>query len=146
MPILAGQTVTAGQLMRLQPVTYDAVGTTSQAGPATNADVTGATITLTTSQPNAVAVVTTTFDFDFTAATTTVGSGRLVVDGVGQNRYAVFGQGPGDGSDRSTVSQSYRATLAAAGSHVLKLTFSAPSGMTLQGVYTSLVATIYEVV
>lgn len=146
MPIYSGQKVTAGQLNRIQPKTYDAVGTTAQAGPLTNADVTGATLTFTTTTANAIVVVDTTFDFDFTAATTTIGSGRLNVDGVGEARYAVFGQGPGDGSDRSTVSQTYRVTLPAAGSHTLKLTASAPAGMTLQGVYTSLVATVYEVV
>ncbi|MEV7491407.1 hypothetical protein AB0O08_11700 [Streptomyces anulatus] len=146
MPIYAGQIVTAEQLNRMQPKTYDAAGTTTQAGPLTDADVAGATITFTTATANAVAVVDTTFDFDFTAATTTIGSGRLNVDGVGEARYAVFGQGPGNGSDRSTVSQSYRVSLGAAGSHTLKLTVSAPTGMSLQGVYTSLVATVYEVV
>lgn len=146
MPILAGQKVTASQLMRLQPRTFDAVGTTTQAGPVTDADVAGATVTFTTSTANAVAVVNCSFDYEFTAATTTLGSGRLNVDGVGESRYATFQQGPGNADDRATTAQSYRVTLASAGSHTLKLTCTLPTNMRLTGVYTSLVVTVYEVV
>ncbi|MFE2019893.1 hypothetical protein ACFW9O_17840 [Streptomyces sp. NPDC059499] len=146
MPFLAGQKVTAGQLNRVQPVTYEAVGTTTQDGPLTDADVTSCSVTFNTTTANATAVVNCSFDYDITVATTTLGSGRLNVDGVGESRYATFQQGPGNASDRMTAAQSYRVILAAAGSHTLKLTFTVPTGMRLTGVYTSLVATIYEVV
>lgn len=146
MPILAGQIVTAAQLNRMQPVTYDAAGTGDLSGPVSDANVPGATITFTTTTANAVAVVETVFDFNFSGATVTLGSGRLNVDGVGESRYAIFQQGPGTSSDRSTCGQTYRVTLAAAGSHTLKLTATVPTNMDLTGAYTSLVATVYEVV
>ncbi|WP_405391051.1 hypothetical protein OG596_26280 [Streptomyces sp. NBC_01102] len=145
MPILAGEILTADKLMRLQPKTYDAVGTTTQTGPLTDADVTGATVTFNTTAANATAVVQTVFDIDYTAATTTLGSGRLNVDGVGESEYAIFRQGSATGG-RGTVAQTYRVTLASAGSHTLKLTHTVPTNCRLQGVYTTLTATVYEVV
>jgi len=146
MPIPAGGIVTAGALARMQPKTYEAVGTSNLVGPVTDGDVPGCSVTFTTTSANAVATVVIAVDLDLTAATTTLGSGRLNVDGVGESRYAVFQQGPGTASDRATGSQTYRITLAAAGTHTLKITATAPTGMLVTGVYTSLVATIYEVV
>jgi hypothetical protein len=146
MPIPAGGIVTAGQLARMQPKTYEAVGTNNLVGPVTDGDVPGCSVTLTTTTAQAVAVVVIAVDFDLTAATTTLGSGRLVVDGVGESKYAVFQQGPGTVSDRATCVQTYRVTLATAGTHTLKITATAPTGMLITGVYTSLAATVYEVV
>ncbi|MEU0978452.1 hypothetical protein ABZ488_04475 [Streptomyces griseus] len=146
MPILAGQIVTAGQLNRMQPATYDAVGTALQAGPLSNTDVTGCSITFNTTTPNAVAVVNCTFYFVLTAAGTTSGSGRLSVDGVLETEFAIFGQGPGASADRATTAQSYRVGLPTAGSHTLKLCATTPASMSLQGLYTTLIATVYEVV
>ncbi|MFJ8866712.1 hypothetical protein ACIRD6_13280 [Streptomyces sp. NPDC102473] len=146
MPIPAGGIVTAGQLGRMQPKPYDAVGTSNLVGPVTDGDVPGCSVTFTTTTANAVATVVIAVDFDFTAATTTLGSGRLNVDGVGESKYTIFQQGPGTSTDRATGGQTYRVTLAAAGSHTLKITATAPTGMLITGVYTSLVATVYEVV
>ncbi|MFH9269184.1 hypothetical protein ACH4KN_33775 [Streptomyces sp. NPDC017546] len=147
MPILSGQIVTAGQLTRLQPKTYDAAGTGNIVGSGvTDVDVPGATITITTETAGAVCVVETTFDYDFTGGTTTLGAGRLVVDGTGESRYALFQQGPGSSADRVTAGQTYRTVLGAAGSHTLKLVATVPTNMNLIGAYTSLVATVYEVV
>ncbi|MEV6471611.1 hypothetical protein [Streptomyces sp. NPDC051657] len=146
MPISAGQTVTAGQLNRMQPKTYDAVGSGLQDGPLSNTDVTGCSVTFTTTTPNAIAIVNTTFYFVLTGSGTTSGSGRLAVDGVLEGEFAIFGQGPGSNADRATTAQSYKVTLPAAGSHTLKLTATAPTNVSLQGLYTTLIATVYEVV
>ena len=146
MPIASGQRVTAGQLNRMQPTTYRAVGSALQSGPLSNTDVTGCSVTLTTTAPNAVVVVTATFYFVFTGAGTTSASGRLAVNGVLENEFAIFGQDPGASADRATPTQSYRVVLPAAGSHTLKLTATTPANIALQGLYTTLVATVYEVV
>ncbi|MCI4045140.1 hypothetical protein [Streptomyces sp. TRM75563] len=147
MPILAGQVVTAGQLNRLQPKTYDVAGTGNIIGAGTtDVDVPGATITITTETAGATVVVETSFDFDFSGGTTTLGAGRLVVDGTGESRYALFQQGPGSSADRVTAGQNYRVVLGAAGSHTLKLVATVPTNMNLIGAYTSLVATVHEVV
>ncbi|MFJ9885926.1 hypothetical protein ACIQRW_08695 [Streptomyces sp. NPDC091287] len=145
MPISAGQTVTAGQLNRMQPVPYEASASGSLVGPQTGVDVPGATVTFTTTTDNAVAVVNTSFDFDFSAATTTLGSGRLVVDGVATTRFALFQQGPGASADRVVAGQDYRVDLGTAGSHTLVLNVTVPTGMTLNQ-YTAMVVTVYEVV
>jgi hypothetical protein len=145
MPIAAGQKITAGQLERMQPKTYDATASGTLTGPQSGVDVPGATVTFTTTTANAIAVVHASFDFDFTAATTTLGSGRLVVDGVATGLFALFQQGPGAAADRVVSTQSYRVNLGAAGSHTLKLSATVPTGMTLNQ-YTAMVVTVYEVV
>jgi hypothetical protein len=144
MPIDAGQIVTADELLRLQPVTYQATASSDLAGAATNADVPGATITLTTTAANAVYVAVGVFDYDLQGTTTVIGTGMLAVDGTNQTAQALFQQGIS--TDRMTASQVWRGTLAAAGSHTLKLRGTLPSGMEMNATHTTLTVTIYEVV
>lgn len=143
MPIYAGQTVTAGQLNRMQPTTYKAVQTSALVGPQSGADVPGASITLTTQAPNAVVVAHAVFDFDPSSTISALANGRLVIDGSGVGEYAVY-QSIGATQDRQSTPQNYQETLAAAGSHTLKLITTIPASMTLN-VYTTLIVTVYEV-
>ncbi|MEU2799062.1 hypothetical protein [Streptomyces sp. NPDC007117] len=146
--ILAGQIVTAGQLNRMQPRTYRAAATAALAGSATNADVPGATITLTTEMPNAVYVVDAWFDYRITSTSgTALGSGNISVDGAIESEYAVFRDShAGSGTSfTDSVGHTYRGTLPAAGSHTLKLVASPTTGQQVN-IYSSITVTIYEVV
>ncbi|MGW6455502.1 hypothetical protein ACWF94_06160 [Streptomyces sp. NPDC055078] len=147
MPLYAGQILTAGQAERIQPRTYEAAGNVQTTGPVSNFDVPGAVINLTTLAPNATYVAECVWDFDQVGTgTNALGSGRLKVDGVLADRFATF-QTNGSVNDRKTTSQNYRGILAAAGAHTLGLTVNLPNNqMILQGVYSSLIVTIYEVV
>ncbi|MGW6458033.1 hypothetical protein ACWF94_19325 [Streptomyces sp. NPDC055078] len=145
MPILAGQTVTAGQLNRLQPRTYEAVGSVQTTGPVTDFDVPSTSINLSTTMPNATYTAVAVWDFDqIGTGTNALASGRLKVDGVLADRFAVF-QTSGHVNDRATVSQTFPGVLASAGAHTLGLVVTLPNNqLMLQGVYSSLIVTIYE--
>ncbi|MEU1775336.1 hypothetical protein ABZ501_20270 [Streptomyces sp. NPDC019922] len=146
MPILSGQVLTAGQLTRLQPRPYDVTASGNLALGTAEADVPGASITLTTLAANAVYVATGTFSFDITTATTAFASGALDVDGTapsGQARWS------GEvGTDFGPAVQQWSGTLPAVGNHTFKLrgSMSAGTGITILGAYTRLIVTVYEVV
>ncbi|MFD3640953.1 hypothetical protein [Streptomyces griseus] len=150
MPILAGQIVTASQLNRMQPSTTDAIASSATPVLATTTivDVPGATITLTTTTPNAIYRVVGTFDVLPGATSPTVlVFGFLNVDGVTDTGVAIQGL---TSSIRSTVSQTWRGTLAAAGSHTLKLqaslSGSLASGATVRPQNSKISVEISEVV
>lgn len=144
MSIAAGEIVTAARLNLLQPVTYYAQGSGTLAGAATNGDVPSATVTFDTQNDNAVYAVTGVWDWDLTGATTSTGTARIAVDGVNQSPLCTFA---GEvGTDRATVTQSYRGTLAAAGSHTIKLVASPAANQQIQGANSSISIAIYEVV
>ncbi|MFJ9887186.1 hypothetical protein ACIQRW_15130 [Streptomyces sp. NPDC091287] len=150
MPILAGQTVTAGQLNRMQPVPYEAIASSATAVLATTTivDVPGATVTLTTTTPNAIYRVTGIFDVlpGATSASVLV-FGFLNVNGTTDTGVAIQGL---TSSMRATVSQTWRGTLAAAGSHTLKLQASLSgalgSGATIRPQNSKISIEILEVV
>ncbi|QJT04347.1 hypothetical protein G9272_32025 [Streptomyces asoensis] len=144
MAFLAGETITAGRLNRLQPATYRAAATSALAGAATLADVPGATVTFTSETANAVYVVNAVFDYRLTGTPTTLGSGNIHVDGVVQAEFAVFRDGGGSAGTSATVTQVYRGTLGAAGSHTIKLVASPVAGQQIN-IYSSITVTIYEV-
>lgn len=144
MSFLAGETITAARLNRLQPTTYRAVATSTLSGPATNADVPGATITFTTQAASAVYKVEAVYDYRLTGTPTTLGSGNIAVDGSVQTEYALFRDGSGTINTGATITQVYRGTLSAAGSHTIKLVASPVSGQQLN-VYSTITVTIYEV-
>lgn len=151
MAILAGEIVTAGRLNRMQPTTYEAVASSDLGIGQTDQDVTGASVTLTTTAANAVYVAEATFDFDsIGTGSTTAAVGFLNVDGVNQTAQAVFQVGAGTANDRGTVTQQWRGTLASAGSHTLKLRGTTPgssgNGIEINGTHTKVLVTIYEVV
>lgn len=141
MALLAGQILTVGMLDALQTRTYRAVASASLSGPATDADVPGASVSFTTLRPNAIAVAVCVWDYDLNAGTTATGSGRLSVDSALQAEYAVFGAQVA--TDRSTVTQVYRVTLASAGSHTLKLVAS-PAASQIVNVYSTLTVAVHE--
>ncbi|KUO13726.1 hypothetical protein [Streptomyces sp. DSM 15324] len=84
------------------------------------------------------------WDVDLTGATTSTGTARLAADGTPQSPLAVFGQEVA--TDRLMAVQTYSGTLAAAGSHTLKLVASPVANQTIQGVNCSISVTITEVV
>lgn len=145
MAIAAGEIVTASRLNRMQTRMYHAIGSGTVAAGSTNVDVPSATVTLVTEANNATYQVTATWDFDLSGATTNAGSGRLVVDGVGQSPSPTFAAEVV--TDRSTVSATYNGTLATAGSHTLKLQASTPAtNMIVQGTGCTIAILINEVV
>lgn len=142
MAFTAFETITAAKLNRIQPVTYEGIATSTLSTSTTVADIVGATVTLSTTAANAIYVVNATFDCYVSAASgvTTI-QGRLDVDGVNAGREAVF-TGTATG-ERATIKQQWRGTLAAAGSHTLKLrglksgavgTYQIISGSTIIGI------------
>lgn len=143
----SGETVTAAKLNRVQPTTYDAACSSSLTLSTTETDVTGATITLTTVAANAIYIARGVFDFDVaTLSAANYCQGRLAVDGVTSTREAnmdMFTVKRGQGV------QQWRGTLAAAGSHTLKLRAAklgagGASGALLT--HTTIQVIIYEVV
>lgn len=153
MPFSAGQIVTAQQLNRLQPVSYQAIASTDRTGTVTNQDVLGASITLTTETNSAVYVATGTFDFDVvsgqTLAVTASWSGGLAVDGTVQTARALVNS-DGTGTQRFEASKEWRGTLATAGSHTLKLvtTHSGADSVdcVTRSIHSVITVVIYEIV
>ena len=143
MTIRAGQSVTAGMLNRLRPTTYSAVGTGNVVGAASNADVPGAAITLTTATAGAAYTVTCVWDVTLTGATTSLLTVRLSVDGTNVTPLGTFAASAS--GNRSTIPQQYAGVLPSAGSHTFKLVASPAASQTVQGTNTSLIVTIYEV-
>lgn len=144
MTILAGEIITAARLQRLQPVTYYAIGSGTLAGAATNGDVPSATVTFDTDVANAVYMVTGVWDWDIVTATTATGTARIMVDGAVASPLCTFAGAVS--TDRGTVTQSYQGTLAATGSHTIKLVASPAANQQIQGANSSISVTIYEVV
>jgi hypothetical protein len=142
--ILAGEIVTAARLNRLQPKTYYAIGSGSVAGAASNSDVPSATVTFDTEADNAVYMVHGVWDVNWTGATTTIGTARIAVDGTVQSPLCTWQAEVA--TDRGTYGQSYSGTLAAAGSHTIKLVCSPAANQSVEGVNSSISVTIYEVV
>ncbi|MBV7671367.1 hypothetical protein STHAL_18115 [Streptomyces halstedii] len=144
MTILAGQIITAGQLTRLRPTPYEVTASGNLALTTSVVDVPGASITLTTTSPNAIYVAVGTFSFDVVTATTAYAEGMLYVDGAQASGNARWS---GEvNTDFGPAAQQWSGTLAAGGSHTLKLRGSASAaGIQILGAFTRLIVTIYEV-
>lgn len=145
MAFLAGDMFTATRANRLQPKTYRAAATAVLTGPQTNADVPGASVTFTTETANAVYKVDAVIDLRLTGATTALGSGNIAVDGTVQSEFGILRDGGGSSLTSATVSQVYRGTLGAAGSHTIKLVGSPATNQHIN-IYSSITVTIFEVV
>ncbi|MDI9885306.1 hypothetical protein QMZ92_13110 [Streptomyces sp. HNM0645] len=149
MPFYAGQTVTAGQMDRVQPTPYEGAASGALTSTTTTyADIPGATVTLTTKAANATYVAEATLDANVVGTSPTILMvGRLVVDGVADTGLAIKGMVV---ADRATISGRWKGTLAAAGSHTLKLQGALTSALAGGGVWqqtdTKLQVTISEVV
>lgn len=147
MPFLAGEIVTAARLNRIQPVPYQAIASSNLTGIQTNADIPGATITLTTLTNSAVYVCHGVFDAGITGANVAILSGGLSVDGAVQTARGLLQQAAGANNDRVTAAQEWRGTLATAGSHTLKLVGTcSDADNAFRATHTVIEVTIYEVV
>ncbi|MEU3318844.1 hypothetical protein [Streptomyces sp. NPDC006785] len=145
MPILSGQTVTAGQLNRLRPTPYEVTASSNLALTTTETDVPGASINLNTTAANAIYVATGTFGFDITSSNTNYAEGILHVDGAQASGNARWS---GEvNTDFGPGTQQWSGTLAAAGAHTLKLrgSMSSGTGIQLLGAFTRLIVVVYEV-
>lgn len=145
MAFLSGERLSAARLNRIQPTTYYAQASTFLALSTTYADVPGATVTFSTIADFATIVVDAEFDsavgsFD----TATEMNGRIMVDGVAGSALSKHQM---DTVDRSSVFTQEQFTLAAAGSHTVKLqgAKSAAGGSGNMQVFTSIKVTVYEV-
>lgn len=147
MPFASGETITAARLNRIQPTTYDAACTPALTLTNSEVDVGAATITLTTVAANAIYICTAVFDFNVTtAAAAQFCVGRLSIDGVISTREALHDM---QTIGRGTVHQQWRGTLAAAGSHTLKLRAlktTAGGVAEASATHTTIQIIIYEVV
>lgn len=114
---LAGARIKAVNTPAPSVVSAAASGTLS-ATTTTAADITGATVTFTTVNANAVALVIGVFDVN-TTATGSTAVGTCVADGATQNSEAIHALTTLN--SRETVSQAWNVALASAGSHTIKL-------------------------
>lgn len=146
MAFLAGETITAARLNRLRPQAYFAQASASLTRTdTTNADITGATVTFTTTAANAEYSVVGVFDCAVgTASSSTRMLGRIVTDGVAEGGFAIHEM---DNLDRDTVTTVAKGTLAAAGSHTIKLqgALSAAAGSGTFQTFTQIHVTVTEV-
>jgi hypothetical protein len=104
-----------------QPIFLAAASTANMDLTTTEVDVTGATVTFNTTKVNARFLCIASFYFAaIGVANSGIASGKLHVDGVVQAGFANF-TGDSATPDRMNLAQSWVGTLAAAGSHTLKL-------------------------
>ena len=111
----------------------------------TPADIPGATITITTANPNASVMVTGVFDTAVVTGGASVASGTCVVDGATQNGIAPL-QLVTVGL-RASVPQVWNVTLPTAGNHTIKLqgALSAAAGQaTYQTTHTTITALVLD--
>lgn len=122
-----GALVVAGRISGPQVLTAFSNATTGIA--ASDTDITGATITFTTTKTNTLVLVVGTFDFSIATGATGLIQGKLVVDSSNQSSVAtaVFPTSSG----RGTVCQTWVITLATAASHTLKLRAINGTGQTV---------------
>lgn len=142
--LASGHIVTATDLNRLQPTPYSATQTADVSGAVTDADLTGCTKTFDTETNNATYKAWANADFDHSGATTTVATAALNIDGVKQAGEITYQQGVS--TDRMSPGRVWTGTLAAAGTHTMKLTATLPAGIQIHQTNTTLMIEITEVV
>lgn len=144
MSFLSGDLITAQRLNRLRPTPYSKASTAVLPASSTTVDVPGATITFTTETDGAEAQCVWFMDCDLTGATTTLGSSRLLLDGVTpSDNFAVFTAEVA--TDRASIGNLHKFTIPTAGSHTIKMQGTTPANYQLN-IYTGLQVTVYEVV
>jgi hypothetical protein len=140
--ILAGETITAARLNRLQPVTYRAVSSGVLNGSVTSADIPGLSLPITTETAGARYTALLVVDVDLTGASTALASARLMVDGTALGEFATFGAEVS--TDRGTVAQTYEGSFGSAGAHTVKAIATLAANQSIN-LYSSLLVTVYEV-
>ncbi len=144
MTILAGDIITAATLRRLQPTTYSAACSSSLVGSATDQDIVGATITLTTETDAAIVEIKAAVSYNWTANTavstvecwqaSTPLTGKAICD-------------PDNTTGRVTAYQQWKVNPGAAGSYTFKLVGeSVPANMTIDATHTTIHCTVTEAV
>lgn len=115
MAVLAGEKVRASSF----PLVYQGDATAALTLSTTSTDITGATVTFTTSKNNCPVVITCCYDMRITATGTGYCYGQVAVDGVTNAKQALFVAQ----SAETRVAQSFTfyTTLASSGSHTIKL-------------------------
>jgi hypothetical protein len=143
MPILAFEKVTAARLGRLQsvPVTVQASALVNASQ--SNLDVPGCSITFITQTASAQVKIEWSTDFRGTGAAAAASNCRPLVDGTGVPVFTIWQ--PSATGQSATCSNTWTATLAAAGSHTIKLQATTSTNTVIQ-VYTTLTITVSEVV
>lgn len=124
----AGNRITADLLAALTNNSLQFIGATQTTSTITQtttaADLTGTSLTFTTTYPNTKITIWACFDVTVTAGASTF-LGTCLVDGAGQTQE---GHAGGVTSMRVTVFQEWIATLAGTGSHTVKLQGATTSG------------------
>ena len=143
MVFLAGERLTAARLNRLQSVVYGAIGSGTVAASQTNADVTDATVTFTTTTANAQYKVWAVWDFNATGVPGGSSTARLAINGAGQNPLGTFRCSAT--SERGTVTQAYEGNLATAGTYTFKLIVTTNTNTTVIGSNSSITVDVQEV-
>lgn len=107
------------------------------------ADVAGASVVVTTTQPNAAVLVIGVFDMT-TTSTGGNGLGTCQLDGVTQSGEAIHALATLN--DRDTVTQQWPLTISTPGPHTIKLQGSATSTgtVTISATHTTISATVYD--
>lgn len=141
-----GDDIEADRLNRLASVPYFAqASSTLTATTTTYADIPGATVTFTTTAPNARYVVWGVFDCRVSVVSSgTRMLGRIVTDGVAEAGFAIHQMVALDADTDTTMASG---TLANAGSHTIKLqgALSAASGTGVFQVFTQVMVLVMEV-
>jgi len=143
MAILAGETVTAAKLNRLQPKRYT-TNASAIVPASTTADITGCSITVTTETAGAGYMVVGSGDFNPTGIPGGDSQIRLDVDGTDASGLIVYRSS--SGTDRFSQGRTWYGTLAAAGSHTLKLEATTAANVVIEALHTTMTLIIYEVV
>lgn len=125
------------------PAVFASACSASVALTTTEADITGATVTFSTTKANAKYLVIGSFYMSAVVGSANVAAGKLNVDGANQAAFANF-TGIST-NERANVAQSWSGTLAAAGSHTLKLrgVLSAGTGTTVNSTHTTITVYVF---
>lgn len=147
MGFVVGERASAFRINNLQPHHHSGTGSLTLTLNTILADISGATVTFDTFTAGASWVAHADFCFDVASATTERAEGALVVDGVTQTARARWSAEVT--TDFGMAGQTWTGTIAAAGSHTVKLQANR-SGATGQidvvAAFTKFTIIIFEVV
>lgn len=147
MSFAVGERATAFRLNNLQPHYHTATGSANITLSGVLTDITGATVTFDTYTAGAGYVAYADFCIDVVTATTERAEGALLVDGVAASARARWS---GEvTTDFGTVGQNWTGTIAAAGSHTVKLQANrsgAAGQLDVVAAFTKFTIIIFEVV
>lgn len=144
MAFLAGETITAGRLNRLQPKLYHATGTGLDIGALQDdVDVPGLSIPVSVGTAGATYQATIAVSFYNISPSGAVGSARLYLDNLGVGVFGVYADA--DNSGKATVVQTYQGTISTAGSHTFKVVATTPGGQTIKTTFSTFSLIVSEI-